>query len=312
MISSDLAMKHILVACWPATRPLFSKFRRAFKLVRMEDRLAGAIQALTIQPEIVLSEIVLPDQEIWSLITAVRTGKLCQADTPIVGLTFGERTLAMEHLAMESNVLLFDDPALDGLVEFVAEVLREKEKRLVKPRVLVIDDDSAILQEIQYLLSPWFQTEGCLSGHEGIRAWMEKFHDLIVLDLELPDMHGNEVLRVVRQMRQDQPILILTAHMTEKNVIGFSLRGAKHSADKELLYTSPGEILMRCREAIHRGNLQQLDDRERQHLEYLRLTRAAGDYLFSGHIQAARMLMAQAMRLAQAQSAPVEDDDFGV
>ena len=51
-------------------------------------------------------------------------------------------------------------------------------------------------------------------------------YDLILLDLNLPDMSGHEVLRQVRQARVETPILILSgADDTENKLKGFGFRG---------------------------------------------------------------------------------------
>lgn len=314
------SQKRILVACNSGTIPLFSEFMRVFRQVRVEERLSSALTALSqVRPEAIAAEITFPDGDVWSLVAAVRTGKLCRADVPIVVLTLGEETLAVEKMARDRGVFLFREAALDGLAEFMTKVFDgprgHSRDNGEKPTALVIDDDPGFLKEIQHLLSPAFRTEGRLTGRAGLEAWRHGFHDLILLDLELPDMHGTEVLRAVLSTSPDQPVLILTSHLSDQNVLRSSLKGARHFAEKTLIFTAPDEILRRCREAMGWRDLYQMDDRERQYLEYLKITRAAGEWLSRGNTQAARVLLARAAKLIQAcpeaeRGTVPEDDDF--
>ncbi|MFO1064791.1 MAG: response regulator transcription factor [Pirellulales bacterium] len=79
-------------------------------------------------------------------------------------------------------------------------------------RVLVIEDDPVLGRAISQGLSD--QGDRCLlcdNGESGlVAAGQEKF-DTIVLDLMLPDVHGLEVLKKLRNEKNDTPVLILTA-----------------------------------------------------------------------------------------------------
>lgn len=57
----------------------------------------------------------------------------------------------------------------------------------------------------------------CYNGQDAIRMVRKnKFH-LIVLDLQLPDLYGTEVLVKIKEINQRVPVLILTGHGTEKD-----------------------------------------------------------------------------------------------
>jgi len=89
-------------------------------------------------------------------------------------------------------------------------------------RVLLIDDDSATAQSIALMLqSESFNVDVAGLGEEGVGLGKLCGYDMILLDLNLPDMSGFEVLRSLRASEVKTPTLILTGVAgTESKVKG--------------------------------------------------------------------------------------------
>jgi len=78
-------------------------------------------------------------------------------------------------------------------------------------RVLLIEDDAALAQSIELMLKfENFKTYTTELGEEGIDLAKLYDYDIILLDLNLPDMSGYEVLRSLRVRKVKTPILILS------------------------------------------------------------------------------------------------------
>lgn len=90
-------------------------------------------------------------------------------------------------------------------------------------RILLVEDDPTTSRSIELMLTHANFNVYCTDmGEEGIDLAKLYDYDLILLDLNLPDMNGMEVLRQLRQARIDTPILILTgSDDTENKVRGF-------------------------------------------------------------------------------------------
>ncbi|UWQ89443.1 response regulator transcription factor [Aliisedimentitalea scapharcae] len=90
-------------------------------------------------------------------------------------------------------------------------------------RILLVEDDPTTSKSIELMLTHAnlnvYSTD---LGEEGIDLAKLYDYDLILLDLNLPDMNGHEVLRQLRLARIDTPILILSgADDTENKIKGF-------------------------------------------------------------------------------------------
>ncbi len=78
-------------------------------------------------------------------------------------------------------------------------------------RVLLIEDDQTLADSlVLFLKKHGFNVDHSLTGEEGLEFIDLYNYELILLDLILPDMSGDEVLQKVRKLKKDIPILILS------------------------------------------------------------------------------------------------------
>ena len=118
-------------------------------------------------------------------------------------------------------------------------------------RILLIEDDPVFAQSIELMLSTGsFEVETTSFGEEGIDIGKLDRHDLILLDLNLPDMSGYDVLRVLRVAKVQTPILILSGLATIENKV----KGLGFGADDYL--TKPfhkDELVARIHAVVRRS-----------------------------------------------------------
>jgi len=117
-------------------------------------------------------------------------------------------------------------------------------------RILIIDDESSIHEVVRaYLERDGFIVYSAYDGRQGMDLALTKRPALIVLDLMLPDVSGEEICREVRS-RSDVPILMLTAKSTEDQRV----EGLQLGADDYLVKPfSPRELLARIKAILRRS-----------------------------------------------------------
>jgi DNA-binding response OmpR family regulator len=87
--------------------------------------------------------------------------------------------------------------------------------------ILIVDDDSDLREALaeQLELHEEFRAAEAGTGAEGVRLGKELKADLILLDVDLPDMDGREVCRLLRNSGVSTPVIMLTAANTDSDTI---------------------------------------------------------------------------------------------
>lgn len=117
-------------------------------------------------------------------------------------------------------------------------------------KVLLIDDDASIIE----VLRLYFEKEGytvstCMQGDKAVATFNVAKPDIIILDLMLPGMDGNDICREIRK-NSDVPIIMLTARTdTLDKIIGLEL-GADDYVPKPF---EPKELLARVKAVLRRS-----------------------------------------------------------
>ena len=82
-------------------------------------------------------------------------------------------------------------------------------------RILLIDDEPATARGIKLALGPEdFDVHTAELGEQGIDLGKRNDYDAIILDLQLPDMNGLDVLRTLRAAKVNTPVLMLSGDAT--------------------------------------------------------------------------------------------------
>jgi DNA-binding response OmpR family regulator len=93
---------------------------------------------------------------------------------------------------------------------------------MANPRkILIVDDDPELRGMLteQLMLHEEFEAEGVDSGAKAIEAARREQHDLVIMDVGLPDIDGREAVRVLRKEGFKSPVIMLTGQDSESDTI---------------------------------------------------------------------------------------------
>jgi len=121
-------------------------------------------------------------------------------------------------------------------------------------RVLVIDDDAALRFTLHAVLGDaGFDVELAGGGAEGLAAFEARGADVVLTDLAMPDMDGMRVLEAMRAQDPGVPVLMLTAHGSERVAVAAMKAGAFDYLPKPF---DPEELVLAVRRATETRDLR--------------------------------------------------------
>jgi two-component system KDP operon response regulator KdpE len=132
-------------------------------------------------------------------------------------------------------------------------------------RILVIDDEPQIRRIMrETLTSAGYEVDDARNGDEGLVKLRDFRPDLVLLDINMPDMSGIDVCRAIRNDSAGTAIIMLTVRKSEADKVAALDAGADDFVSKP--FSTP-ELLARVRAALRRVPLAQVSTARFQHGE---------------------------------------------
>jgi two-component system response regulator PilR (NtrC family) len=105
--------------------------------------------------------------------------------------------------------------------------MKRKKIEKTKPRILVIDDDEGIRKVLTRILEEkGYGVDSAETGSEAIRKTNEKFYNIALVDIRLPDISGVEVLAKIKESKPRMRKIIITGYPTLQNAVEALNKGA--------------------------------------------------------------------------------------
>jgi two-component system nitrogen regulation response regulator NtrX len=123
----------------------------------------------------------------------------------------------------------------------------------VKPRILVIDDESAIRDSLRMILEyEGYEVQGAATGQDGLTLVDRDPPELVFLDIKMAGMDGLEVLQRVKAGHDTLPVVMISGHATVSTAVEATKLGAFDFIEKPL---STERVLVTVRNALDRHRL---------------------------------------------------------
>jgi len=164
------------------------------------------------------------------------------------------------------------------------------------PRILVIDDESVNLEALELLLGrAGYQVTPCASGEEALtRLDKQSPFDLVLSDLTLPGLSGIDILRRVKEMSPQTPVILITGNATAESAVEAMKQGAFDYILKPFDFE---KLKLQVAKAVEQGRLLAENTRLRQQLH----ARYRFDNII-GHSQAMQRVFSQLAKVVATDS----------
>ncbi len=139
----------------------------------------------------------------------------------------------------------------------------------MKAKLLLIDDDANLCQVISYQLKKMgYDVDVTNSGGEGLEAYRQGNYDIVLTDIQMPDISGIQVLQEIRKQDKDVVIILITAYGSVENALEACRMGAddyitKPFGQEQLLFVIEKTVRLRNLQTENQSLREELSDKFR-------------------------------------------------
>lgn len=162
----------------------------------------------------IISDTLIGQLDGWRLARMLRAN-LFLADCSIPFILISDTHC--EHIA-ETTAAAFDidkvipQQQLCDLTQLVFSLAQKHELNTNLMSVLIVEDDPDIAELAERILKHNYCIEVAETGTQGLMAYRNKPFDIVLLDVQLPELNGMEVLDKIIQQNPTQAVVMMTAH----------------------------------------------------------------------------------------------------
>src|SRR5581483_5655402 len=119
-----------------------------------------------------------------------------------------------------------------------------------RDRILIIDDEPGIVAGLEALLGDEWEIRTAGTGRDGMRVFAEFSPDVVLLDIQLPDILGIELLHQFKMYAENTAVIMMSAHGTFERVVESMRLGAETFLQKPFEYETLQLTLQQVRRML--------------------------------------------------------------
>jgi diguanylate cyclase (GGDEF)-like protein/PAS domain S-box-containing protein len=163
---------------------------------------------------IIISDTNIGQLDGWRLARMLRANLFKSSiETPFILITntYCEHIAETTASAFAINKVIAEEKLFE-LNTVVAQVLGANNANSNQKSVLIVEDDPDIAELSQRILKQSYVIDIARTGAEALEKYLPKKYDIVLLDVQLPEMSGTEVLVQMMLQNPSQAVVIMTAH----------------------------------------------------------------------------------------------------
>ena len=152
-----------------------------------------------------------------------------------------------------------------------------------KERILIVDDDESTRKSLSLIFErKGYEAEAVETGQEALEKTQKRFFNLALLDIQLPDGEGIDLIAPLKELHPDMAVIMTTAYASLETAVRAMNEGASAYINKPLnmdkVLATVGEVLEKQRLILENRRLyeaiqQELAERKRAEAEIIQLNR---------------------------------------
>ncbi len=87
--------------------------------------------------------------------------------------------------------------------------------KTARSRILVVDDDPAMLRTVERILTPAHEVRGLPTGEQALQAIRKEPYDVAIVDIRMPGMDGFDLTRAIKEARPRTEVILVTGSVTD-------------------------------------------------------------------------------------------------
>ena len=137
---------------------------------------------------------------------------------------------------------------------------------ITKRKILLVDDNLELAEMMGLFLEHYgFQVSKVPNGRKAVERLVKESPDLVLLDLNLPDMPGGRVLKKIKEINDDTAVIIITAYGGEQVAVELMKAGAEDFISKPF----ENEVLLNSVKAVLKIRDARIEDKKHERLSSL-------------------------------------------
>lgn len=156
--------------------------------------------------DLIITAPQLSDITCWQLLRSIKTGTFCSPHLPVIIICETSEFSLIEPLALQYHANLLTVDQLGKLIKTAHQAIQ----KVIKHTILIIEDHYETATLLSSRLKSSFDVETAYNGEIGLNTWQARHHQLVLLDLMLPDLDGPTLLTKILQEDRNQLVAIIT------------------------------------------------------------------------------------------------------
>ncbi len=88
--------------------------------------------------------------------------------------------------------------------------------RIMKARILVVEDDFAVLEALKLMLEEYYEVIVAVNGTEAVKLYESLKPDIVLMDIAMPEMDGVQATKEILKKDPNATIICVTAFATQR------------------------------------------------------------------------------------------------